>query len=81
MLPGGLAVFGGLLLILSANRIVTTFGAVLAALADDPAAAREVAAMAGVPAGHRVVSAFRIGRRPSDAAVPRARRELTELLV
>ncbi|WP_230770843.1 hypothetical protein [Sphingomonas sp. Leaf4] len=59
------------------------FGAaVLAALADDPAAARTVAAMAGVPAGERVVSAFRIGRRPAGAAVPpRARRALDDLLV
>ncbi len=53
----------------------------LAALADDPAAARAVAAAAGVPPGDRVVSAFRIGRRPANAApVPRARRPVGELL-
>jgi hypothetical protein len=58
------------------------FGAaVLAALADDPAAARRIVQMAGVPDGHRVVSAFRIGRRPAGATVPRARRGLAEILV
>lgn len=58
------------------------FGAaVLAALADDPVVARQIAAMTGIPAGHRVVSAFRVGRRPPVANVPRARRNLDELLV
>ncbi|ATY31094.1 hypothetical protein [Sphingomonas psychrotolerans] len=58
------------------------FGAaVLAALADDPAAAQRIAQMAGVPSGHRIVSAFRIGRRPAGATVPRARRRLAEILV
>jgi nitroreductase len=55
--------------------------AVLAALADDPAAARQIAQMAGVPSGHRIVSAFRFGRRPAGAAVERARRGLAEVLV
>jgi hypothetical protein len=58
------------------------FGAaVLAALADDPAAARRIAQMAGVPSGHRIVSAFRIGRRPAGARVERARRGLAKVLV
>lgn len=58
------------------------FGAaVLAALADDPTAAEQAARMAGVPTGHRIVSAFRIGRRPASAIVTRARRGLDELLV
>ena len=58
------------------------FGAaVLAALADDPAAARQISAMAAVPAEHRVVSAFRVGRRPSGVTIARARRGLDELLV
>lgn len=58
------------------------FGAaVLAALADNPVAARQIASMAGVPAGHRIVSAFRVGRRPPGAVVARARRDLDELLV
>lgn len=58
------------------------FGAaVLAALADDPAAAAQVVELAGVPAGHRVVSAFRIGRRPAGAMPGRARRPIDEVLV
>lgn len=58
------------------------FGAaVLAALADDPAAAEQIAAMTGVPSGHRIVSAFRIGRRPAGATVGRARRLLDEVLI
>lgn len=59
------------------------FGAaVLAALADDPVAAKVVAQRAGVPPTDRIVSAFRIGRRPSGAAPPfRARRSVEELLV
>lgn len=57
------------------------FGAAVhAALADDPAAAAQLAQVAGVPAGRRVVSAFRIGRRPAGAAAPRARRTLAEVL-
>lgn len=58
------------------------FGAaVLAALADDPAAAQDIARMADVPQENRIVSAFRIGRRPTGAAVERARRDLAEILV
>ncbi|WP_140852633.1 hypothetical protein [Sphingomonas glacialis] len=58
------------------------FGAaVLAALADDPRAAQEIARMAGVPDGRRIVSAFRIGRRPVGGAIERARRSLDETLV
>ncbi len=58
------------------------FGAaVLAALADDPVAAREIARMARVPDGRRIVSAFRVGRRPAGATIERARRGLDETLV
>lgn len=58
------------------------FGAaVLAALADDAEAAQQIVEIAGIPAGHRVVSAFRIGRRPAGAIVRRARRGLDETLV
>lgn len=58
------------------------FGAaVLAALADDPAAARQIAQMAGVPSADRIVSAFRIGCRPAGAKMARARRGLAEILV
>jgi hypothetical protein len=57
------------------------FGAaVLAALADDPVAAREIARMARVPDGRRIVSAFRVGRRPAGATIERARRGLDETL-
>jgi nitroreductase len=58
------------------------FGAaVLAALADDPDAAGRLARMTGLPEERRVVSAFRIGRRPEGAPPQRARRPLEELLV
>lgn len=58
------------------------FGAaVLAALADCPVTAEQVAELAGIPAGHRVVSAFRIGRRPAGAVAGRARRPIEEVLV
>lgn len=58
------------------------FGAaVLAALADDPAAAQDIARMAGIPKKHRIVSAFRIGRRPTGATLGHARRSLTEILI
>lgn len=58
------------------------FGAaVLAALADDPKSAETLAAMVDVPKGRRIVSAFRIGRRPPHAAFPPARRSLDELIV
>ena len=58
------------------------FGAaVLAALADDPQSAKMLAAMAKLSKRRRIVSAFRIGRRPQDAAFQRARRSLDELIV
>lgn len=58
------------------------FGAaVLAALADDPQSAKTLATMIELPKGRRIVSAFRIGRRPHDAAFPTARRSLEELIV
>ena len=58
------------------------FGAaVLAALADDPSAARSVATMAGIEPDRRIVTAFRIGRRPKGQTAPRARRPLEEILV
>ena len=58
------------------------FGAaVLAALADDAAVAAEVSLIAGVPRGRRIVSAFRIGRRPAGAIAPRSRRQIEEILV
>lgn len=58
------------------------FGAaVLAALADDPAAAGAVARAAGISAERRIVSAFRIGRRPLGARPHRARLDLVDTLV
>jgi hypothetical protein len=58
------------------------FGAaVLAALADD-ARANAWARFAGsVPAEHRLINAFRIGRRPGGSIAPRARLPVEELLV
>lgn len=57
------------------------FGAaVLAALADDREAAAATAAAHGIPHHHRLVSAFRIGRR-SGAGYPRARLPLESVLV
>ncbi|MEM7723203.1 MAG: nitroreductase family protein [Pseudomonadota bacterium] len=55
--------------------------AVMAALADDAEAARDIRALAGIPEDRRIVSAFRIGRRPPHDQVPRARRPLEELIV
>lgn len=55
--------------------------AVIAALADDPEAAKWLAGEAGLSSEHRIVSAFRVGRRPDDGQYPRARRPLEELLV
>lgn len=55
--------------------------AVLAALADDPVTAGKLADLAGVPTGRRIVSAFRIGRRPAGKIAPRSRRKIDELLV
>lgn len=58
------------------------FGAtVVASLADDDGAAARLRAMTGLPASRRIVSAFRIGRRPAHTPVPRARRAAEELLV
>lgn len=55
--------------------------AVIAALADDRAAAAEVARLAAIPAGRQIVSAFRVGRRPAGAMPARVRRALDEVLV
>lgn len=58
------------------------FGAsVLAALADDPETAEWVGGIARLPQDRRLVSAFRIGRRPVSPRLPRARLPLEELLV
>ncbi|MDX8352993.1 hypothetical protein [Cognatiyoonia sp. IB215182] len=58
------------------------FGAaVLAALADDLSSAETLAAMVELPKGRRIVSAFRIGRRPPHKPFPAARRPLDELIV
>ncbi|MEM9425182.1 MAG: hypothetical protein AAGA06_00630 [Pseudomonadota bacterium] len=58
------------------------FGAaVLAALADDPNASETLGKMAGVPNGRRIVSVFRIGRRPAHDPVPRARQRVADLIV
>lgn len=58
------------------------FGAaVLAALADNPEAARDVAGRAGIASDRRVVSAFRVGRRRNDTGYTRARLPLKDLLV
>lgn len=57
------------------------FGAaVLAALADDREAAAGIIAAHGIPRGHRLVSAFRIGRR-AGLGYPRARLPLASVLV
>lgn len=58
------------------------FGAaVLAALADDVEANGWARATGDIPAGQRLINAFRIGRRPDGTAVKRARLPLDELLV
>ncbi len=58
------------------------FGAaVLAALADNPDAAADMARRAGLGEDRRIVSAFRIGRRPPGSVSVRARRPIAELLV
>ena len=58
------------------------FGAaVLAALADDPTSAQTLAAMAELPQDRRIVSAFRIGRRPPHAPFAPARRSPDDLIV
>lgn len=55
-------------------------GNVLAALADDPAAAASLSAAHGIDPERRLVSALRIGRR-NGAAFPRARLPLGEVLL
>lgn len=55
--------------------------AVLAALADDPTSAERLAAMAELPQGRRIVSAFRVGRRPPHTPFAPARRSPDELIV
>lgn len=58
------------------------FGAaVIAALADHAPAAAEIARVAGLGQGRRVVSSFRIGRRPKPSTVERARRPIDDILV
>lgn len=58
------------------------FGAaVLAALADDPPSAETLAALINLRKDHRIVSAFRIGRRSPHAPFPPARRTIDELIV
>jgi len=58
------------------------FGAgVLAALADDPAVNAWARDAGRVPTGHRLINAFRIGRRPAGRSVPRARLRIDEILV
>lgn len=58
------------------------FGAaVLAALADDPDTNAGAKAAAGIPQDRRLVSAFRIGRRPAGPVAARARLPLGELLI
>lgn len=58
------------------------FGAaVLAALADDAHSAAALAAIAELEDDRRIVSAFRIGRRPKHKPFARARRALDELIV
>ena len=58
------------------------FGAaVLAALADNAKANAWAREAGRVPAGRRLINAFRIGRRPSEQAAPRARLPIAELLV
>jgi hypothetical protein len=58
------------------------FGAaVLAALADDRDTAAALCSAAGLPEDRRLVSAFRIGRRPANAAYARARLPTAEVVV
>lgn len=58
------------------------FGAaVLAALADHRPTADRIRKKAGLAANRSVVSAFRIGRRPQNAEIGRARRSLDEILL
>lgn len=58
------------------------FGAaVLAALADDSHSAAALAAIAELEDDRRIVSAFRIGRRPKHKPFARARRAVDEVIV
>jgi hypothetical protein len=58
------------------------FGAaVLAALADDPDAAERLRTITGLPAQSRIVTAFRIGRRPAHTPVARARRAVDDVII
>lgn len=58
------------------------FGAaVLAALADDGTTSDALANMAQTPRGHRIVSVFRIGRRPAHKPIRRARCKTGDLIV
>nr|WP_314446067.1 hypothetical protein [uncultured Sphingomonas sp.] len=58
------------------------FGAaVVAALADHRPSAEKVAQLAGLPPGRRVVSTFRIGRRPGGANCSRSRQALDDVIV
>lgn len=58
------------------------FGAaVIAALADHRPSAERIARLAQVPDGRRIVSTFRIGRRPRHDIGKRSRRPVEELLV
>lgn len=54
--------------------------AVLAALADDPDTSAELSAHMQLPAGRRLVSAFRVGPRPAGSRYARARLPLDELI-
>lgn len=57
------------------------FGAnVLAAMADDKPTAKQIAERYGIAPGHRLVSAFRFGRRDGEGFAP-ARLPIEELLV
>ena len=58
------------------------FGAaVLAALADDAQANAWARTVGSIPDGHRLINAFRIGRRLPGLVIPRARLRLDELLI
>ncbi|MBV1703138.1 MAG: hypothetical protein KGQ46_15135 [Hyphomicrobiales bacterium] len=58
------------------------FGAaVLAALADNAQANTWACVAGNIPSDHRLINAFRIGRRPAGQSILRARLPLNELLV
>ena len=61
---------------------IAGFGAaVLAALADDRETAERLHSAFGLPPEHRVISAFRIGRRTPHKPIPRVRLSTEDLLV